>query len=275
MATYPSEVWPADTAIEALDGTTDAKTGLPFIAKGTGPTSTPTYEVQYNRRVDRANGILAGWRQGMVVDEGGLKIGVYPIEFTLGGQRRYFGGVSGVSVPDNSAKVIYLDGSAMLQVADDWPANVTSYLPLATASTVNGALSLADRRPRTAFHVPSVEASLVRERQILSVHRASVGQGLSDTEIFEFQAPWAMTLEEVQIYCSSVTATASVNVKEGGVSVLPASATPVAGAVVKPTVSDSAIAAGGVITVHVTTNVTGAVENLTVTLLVKAALTTA
>jgi len=47
---YPNEVWPAETTVLQVDGTTDIRTGLPFIAKGTGPTSSPSYEVQYNRR---------------------------------------------------------------------------------------------------------------------------------------------------------------------------------------------------------------------------------
>ena len=44
-----------------------------------GPNSTPTYEVQYNRRLHRQNAILAVVNQGRVVDEGGLTFGVFPI----------------------------------------------------------------------------------------------------------------------------------------------------------------------------------------------------
>ena len=92
MSTYPNERFPGDSTIEALDGTTDALTGLSYVAKGVNPTSTPAYEVQYNRRLQRQNAILASARQGMVVDEGSLKIGVYPIDYTLGGTRKNFAG---------------------------------------------------------------------------------------------------------------------------------------------------------------------------------------
>lgn len=269
MPTYPNEVWPADSVIEELDGTMDAKTGLPFIAKGVGPTSTPSYEVQYNRRQARANGIVAAMRQGMVVDEGGLKVGVYPIEFTLGGFRRYFDGATGVSVPDDSAKVMYLDGAAELQVADDWPTDLTSYLPLATVSAEDGVLRIDDRRPRTLYQVPSVDVSGTKDRWTVTAHRASVGSGQSSLEVFQFDAPQALTLEQVQVYCSSVTAAVSLDVKEAGASVLSAVAVPVAGGVVKPTVSDASIASGAAVTVHVTTDGSGLVSDLSVTLLFK------
>ena len=153
MATYPNEIWPADSVIEALDGTIDAATGLPFIAKGTGPTSSPTYEVQYNRRQMRQNRILAAWRQGMVVDEGNLKIGVYPIFFTIGGVRKSFSGATGVAVPDNATRVVYLDASAVLQVAASWPSDLSTFLPLAEITTSAGVMTVEDRRVYTVFQV--------------------------------------------------------------------------------------------------------------------------
>ncbi len=55
-------------------------------------------------------------------------------------------------------------------------------------------------------------------------------------------------------------------------SVLSAAATPTAGAVVKPTLSDGDISAANNVTVTVTTNGTGSITDLTVTLLFKAAL---
>jgi hypothetical protein len=272
MPTYPQETWPSDATIEALDGTIDPETGLPYVAKGTGPTSVPSYEIQYNRRQQRQNQILASWRQGMVVDEGNLKIGVYPIIFTLAGTRRSYSGTTGVSVPDDSSKVVYLDSSAALQVADSWPSDITTYQPLASIETVSGQMSITDLRGYASFHVPSLEATGVQDRRVVTVHRASVANSESDTEIFEFDPPEDLTLDEVQVYCTASAATASVDVKEAGVSVLSAAATPSAGSVVKPTVSDSAISSSNNVTVHVTTDGTGTIADLTVTLLFKAAL---
>lgn len=270
--TYPNEVWPSDTEVEGLDGATNEKTGLPYIAKGTGPTSVPSYEVQYNRRQQRVNRVLATWRQGMVVDEGSLDIGVYPMDFVVQGTQQSFLGASGISIPDDSTRVVYLDETATLQTAADWPSDVTTYLPLASVTTANGQMTIDDRRAFAAFRVPSLESTGVRDRRTLSVHRVSVGSNESDTEIFEFDPPEDLTLEEVQVYCTATASTASVEVKEGGTSVLSAAATPTAGSVMKPTVSDGEISASNSVTVHVTTDGTGSITDLTVTLLFKAPL---
>lgn len=270
--TYPNEAWPADSEIEALDGTTHPLTGLPYIGKGTGPASTPSYEVQYNRREQRVNAMLAGWRQGMAVDEGDLKVGVYPLQYTLGGLRRSFGGASGVAVPDNSERVLYLDSGGALQLTAAWPSDLTSFMPLAAITAAAGRLTITDQRVQAAFHVPSVEVTGVKDRRILTAYRASVGPNENGIEIFEFDPREDLTLEEVQIYCSAAAATASVDVKAGGSSLLSAPGTPAAGAVVKPAVAVSSISSASNLTVHVTTNASGTISNLAVTLLFKAGL---
>lgn len=107
-------------------------------------------------------------------------------------------------------------------------------------------------------------------RFAVTAHKGSVGSSLTDAEIFEFTMPVAATLESVQVYCTATAATASVDVKEGGTSVLSAAATPSAGAVVTPTISDANIASGAAVTVHVTTDGTGTITDLSVTLVFKA-----
>jgi hypothetical protein len=272
MPTYPNEIWPADAAVEALDGTTDPLTGLPYIAKGTGPTSVPTLEVQYNRREQRCNAILAGWRQGMVTDEGGFKIGVYPIQYTLGGQRKTFDGATGVTLAQDAAKVVYLNAAGALIVADVWPSDLTSFLPLATVDTHDGHTAISDARAYAAFNVPSLQALGASDRRIVTAYCASIGANQNDVQIFAYDPPEDLTLVEVQVFCTATNATASVNVKEGGVTVLAAPATPSAGNIVKPTVADAAIAGTNNVTIHATTNGSGAITNLTVTLLFKAPL---
>ena len=155
--TLPTEAWPSDATIESLDGTTDARTGLPYIAKGTGPTSVPSYEVQYNRRLERQNRMLEPWRRGMVVDEGDLKIGVYPFDYALGGVWLSFPGATGQSVPDDSQRVVYIDASNALRIEDVWPSDKTSFVPLAVVGTQAGVLQIEDLRVLTAFHVPQVD----------------------------------------------------------------------------------------------------------------------
>lgn len=269
MAVYPNEIWPADGVVEALDGTLDVATGLPYIAKGTGPTSSPSYEVQYNRRQRRQNVILASWRQGMVVDEGGLKIGVYPLEYTLGGVRRTFTGVTGVSVPDDDTRMVYLDSAAALQVAADWPVDVSSYLPIAQVTALAGVVTIEDVRCRAAFHVPSVEMTTAPDRQVVTAHCASVGSGASALKVYEYRVPEDLILEDVQVFCTAMVATASVDVHEAGVSVLSAAATPVAGSLVRPGITDSAIALNASLTVHVTTGGSGSITNLSVAMVMR------
>jgi hypothetical protein len=106
-------------------------------------------------------------------------------------------------------------------------------------------------------------------RIIVQAIKGSVGASQADVEIFEFRAPAALTLEEVQVYCTATDANASVDVKEAGVSVLEAAATPQAGAVVRPTITDAAIASGAAVTVHVMTDGTGSITDLHVTLIFK------
>lgn len=106
-------------------------------------------------------------------------------------------------------------------------------------------------------------------RIVVQAIKGSVGASQNDVEIFEFRAPNALTLEEVQVYCTAVAAAASVNVKKAGISVLQAAATPAAGAVVRPTITDAAIASGAAVTVHVTTDAAGSITDLHVTLIFK------
>lgn len=148
--TTPAEVWPADAAIEALDGEIDADTGLPYIPKGTGPTSSPTYEIQYNRRQQRENSILAGVRELQVVDEGSLDIGVYAGDYRLGGTPKTFAGATGQAVNDDDTSYVYIDSSNALQIVTDatgWPADASTFVPLAEVTAASGDITaIVDRR---------------------------------------------------------------------------------------------------------------------------------
>jgi hypothetical protein len=134
--------------------------------------------------------------------------------------------------------------------------------------------NLTDSGHKDADYADAVHAAehksdgsdVLNHYMVVQAHKSSVDVSQSDAEIFEFTAPAALTLSEVQVYCTATAATASVDVKEAGVSVLLVAATPSAGAVVKPTISDSAIASGAAVTVHVTTDGTGTITDLTVTL---------
>ncbi len=122
----------------------------------------------------------------------------------------------------------------------------------------------------TAVTATAAQLNAVNSYMVVQAHKTTVGNGQSAAEIFEFTAPAALTLVGVQVYCTSVTATASVDVKEAGASVLSSAVTPSAGAVVAGTISDASIAKDAAVTVHVTTDGTGDIGDLTVTLVFKA-----
>jgi hypothetical protein len=139
---YPNETYPAETSVALLDGTTDQGTGLAYIAKGVGPASQPSYEIQYNRRQQRQNLRLAVITEGMVVDEGALKIGVYPFNYTLGGLHKRFAGATNQGVPDNATRYVYVDSSNSLQIADAYPADISAFVPLAKVIAAGGAVTM-------------------------------------------------------------------------------------------------------------------------------------
>ncbi|NOX58648.1 MAG: hypothetical protein GXP29_07290 [Planctomycetes bacterium] len=153
MPTFPSEQFPSDATILALNGQEDQATGLLYLPRGTNANSQPSYEIQYNRRQRRENAILAALRQGMVVDESGLNIGVYPIDYTMASTRKAFDGATGVAVADDSTSKVYIDSSNVLQVASAYPVGVSGFLPLATVIASAGVLTIEDDRVLAIFAV--------------------------------------------------------------------------------------------------------------------------
>lgn len=164
---YPNEVYPSDASVAMLDGTTDEKTGLVYIPKGVGPASTPSYEVQYNRRQQRENHRLAIATEGLVVDEGSLKIGVYPFNYMLLGVQKRFEGATNQSMPDDTTRYVYVDTSNALQIAAAYPDDVSTFVPLAKVTTSNGATSIETKigyaRLAVGPLVPRIDVSVGEE----------------------------------------------------------------------------------------------------------------
>ncbi len=150
---YPSEVYPPDATILLLDGETNQETGLAYVAKGTGSYSTPTYEVQYNRRLLRQNALLATIGQGRVVDEGALTFGVFPMDYYLGGTLKSFAGATAQSATDDDTNHVWIDSANALQVATNGlPADLTAFVPLAVLTTSGGDITaIEDLRGAVLF----------------------------------------------------------------------------------------------------------------------------
>ena len=219
MATYPNEADPTDSVVLALDGTVDTRTGLPYIAKGVGPNSAPTYEIQYNRRLLHQNRILSALRAGMVVDEGSLAIGVYPINYTLDGVRKSFAGATAQAVTDNATRMLYIDQSNALQVQASYPTDLTTFLPLATVVAAAGSLGITDDRPSVMYGVSPVG---VVAKTIPFAPSVFVGGALSVSVLAtEWVAPFAFTLRNAtgRVNTAPVGADLIVDVRVGGTSI--------------------------------------------------------
>lgn len=160
--TYPTEVWPSDATVRSLNGTSDLWTGLPYLAKGINASSSPTYQVQYDRREQRTNQLLAPISQGRVVQTATLRIGVYPIQFTMNGARHSYTGStnqgSGTLTAGNGTYYVYIDNGDALQIVASgtgWPADPSQYVPLAEVTVASSAITgITDRRPWTFFLIP-------------------------------------------------------------------------------------------------------------------------
>lgn len=140
--TYPSEVWPSDVTVTALNGTTDQNTGLPYISVGTGPASSPSYRIQFDRFLQRFYQIVAIIRQLQVVqEETALTVGVYPGDYRLGGTEKRFTGATAQSVTNNATRYVYIDSSNALQIASSYPADITTFVPLATVVASGGVIT--------------------------------------------------------------------------------------------------------------------------------------
>lgn len=153
MATYPVELHPDDAVVLGLNGLPDQSTGLNYIARGANANSTPSYEIQFNRRLLRQNRILSLIRQGSVVEDGALRFGVYPIVYRMGGTDKSFDGAADQAVDDDETTYVWIDSSNALQTGASLPVDPATYLPLARIDTVGGAMTIIDLRSRMLFSV--------------------------------------------------------------------------------------------------------------------------
>ena len=151
--TYPLEAYPADAAIQALDGTVDAPTGLAYIPKGTDSTSTPSLEVQFNRRLARQNRQLDNACR-VVAEVTALNIGVYPINYVQGGAIKSFDGSSGIVLADNTVTFVWIDNANAVATGAAWPGVISDFVPLAKVTTAGGVVTaIEDWRGAARYRV--------------------------------------------------------------------------------------------------------------------------
>lgn len=151
-----AEAYPANGVVDALNGTTDARTGLPYISSGIGPTDSPTYLEQLDRTSQRLYKRLDP--EGIVgqSDAGALKVIVYAIKYVLGGAQKTYAGADNQTVADNTTNYVYLNASNALVINNTgYPVDITTFLPLATVVTLSGVITtITDDRGYCGHVVP-------------------------------------------------------------------------------------------------------------------------
>lgn len=148
----PTEVWPNSSQVDALDGTTDAETGLPYIAKATDQNSTPDLAEQYQRRENRQNKILALANALRVVKVGDDDIGCFGGRFRIGTNDYLYSGESSCAnwpLTAISDGTWYVYATALtdqgnddqVQVDNAWPTDLATFIPLAIVTRASSAIT--------------------------------------------------------------------------------------------------------------------------------------
>lgn len=157
--TFPNPAWPADATIQALNGTTDQGTGLPYVATGVSPSSTPPLAIQVDRLHRRLTNILNIENQlRLVQEDAGLTYGVYPGDYRFSdGTYKHFAGSTAQTLTNDATNSIYINASNILvSSVGGFPADLTTFVPIAEVVTAGGLVSsIADKRGRARTVIPA------------------------------------------------------------------------------------------------------------------------
>lgn len=143
MPTYPTMIELNDSAAEALGGTTHAGTQVDIVARGS--TSYADINRMIHRILEHQVGLAVA---GRVVDEGGLYVGAFPLEYSLAGTAYQFAGEGGYLLTDDATNYVWLDeNEELVHSTSAWPG--TAHHTLAIVTTAGGdILSVRDVRGR-------------------------------------------------------------------------------------------------------------------------------
>lgn len=163
--TYPTEVWPSNSDVLALNGTTDPETGLVWIAEGTNPQSSPSLRIQFDRLLHRLYAMVEEIAQLRVVKTDALEVGCFPGEFRLQGVDYHYAGQTDVTGADGVAfsdgddtYYLWLDSTNALRMATDgtgWPSDTETFIPLAEVTVSSATITtIKDVRNRVRLATP-------------------------------------------------------------------------------------------------------------------------
>lgn len=169
-AGQPTEIYPSDATLDALEGTTDTATGLEYIPKGTGPASTPSLIHRLTRWFNRVASQWGSSSELRVVKVTTTSIGVRPGYFRLADVDYYYPGETSIAVSTSAdTYYVYADadsddgGSGTVNVVTDatgWPADPSTYIPLAEIVVASSVIStITDVRNRVRLGTQSVAAA--------------------------------------------------------------------------------------------------------------------
>lgn len=138
----PTMIELTDGAAEALGGTRDGATQARYVDRGS------TSYADINRMIARIIDHLAHAAAGRVVDEGGLYVGAFPLEYAIAGTAYQFLGETGFLLTDDATNYVWLDDDEELEASTSaFPG--TPHHPLAIVTTAGGdILSVRDVRHR-------------------------------------------------------------------------------------------------------------------------------
>ena len=160
----PTEAWPTNAVLDALNGTIDGDTGLPYLLENTTPESDPPLSRAVDRRWHRQNLLLAELAAGRVVKVDDTHIGIFGAHFRLGNNDYQYSGEASVAIGTDDVYYIWLD-SGSDDGSDDgvgsavdgtgWPTDPYSYIPLAEVTRAAGAITgIVDVRNRSKLVTP-------------------------------------------------------------------------------------------------------------------------
>ncbi len=134
-----SEQFPTDDALNALSGTTDPDSGVPFVAIYESP-----YYTSFYRMVSQLLQVARRAGDFRIYKDGDSTFGVRAGRFgNSSGQTVIYAGAQTQTLTDNATSSIYLDDTGVLTVATDgFPAS--AHLPLATITVASGSYGLDD-----------------------------------------------------------------------------------------------------------------------------------
>ena len=144
------ETYPPDAQLLSLDQ--DPATGVDYIPTGRSP-----YYLEYRRSLQRLLRVAERANDLRVYDAGGLDVGVRPGRCYIGQQAIDFPGGQPFTLPASATRYLWIDDDGLIQQSPDgFPADRSTFIPLAQVTTTDTTIAaISDRRGEAFLQAPS------------------------------------------------------------------------------------------------------------------------